>query len=273
MISTARRAGNNNEARIFSQQRDMLTKMVDDAVPEYAQARNAFSSRSAVIDALEDGRTIFSRQLTPNELRSRLGQMDEAQREAFIQGGRAAIADIMGTARNDATAARNLFAQGYNREKLSMLVGGENTARMLKSLDAEQAFANSRNRVVSNSETFARAQAAKDIGVSGKEPGVIREALNMNAGNAAAKFADRFTGKMQTAAQQKSNAELARYLTVRADDPKSLIEALSRVTAAQKRGVITNEQARQFIINAQMQFHQRNGTGRSPLEITVGRPN
>ncbi|PYE88767.1 hypothetical protein [Phyllobacterium leguminum] len=283
MISSAQRAGNNNEARIFIQQKDLLTKMVDKAVPEYAQARKAFSGPAAVLDALEEGRAIFKNQMTPNQIRTQLLKMGDAEREAFVQGGRSAIADTMGTARNDALKGIQTFESGYNKEKLALLVGKDQADQMLKSLDAERAFRLSRDSVTGNSETFARAQAMKYIGANAKEPGVIRELLNMQAGSAAAKLGDKTVGRVQSASQQKVNEELARYLTVKPGNQTDLKQAIDAIRAAQRRKDITADQALKFVVNVQGQFARKvsgpetaprvlGQEARKPLEITI-RPN
>lgn len=272
MISSAQRAGNNNEARIFTQQKDLLTKIVDKAVPEYGQARKAFSGPAAVLDALEEGQNVFKNKMTPNQVRTKMLTMGDAEREAFIQGGRAAVADTMGGARNDALKGIQTFESGYNKEKLALLVDKQRADQMLQALDTEQAFRLSKDRVTGNSETFSRAQAAKDIGANAKEPGAIRELLNMNPGNAAAKFGDKFLGKAQTAAQEKINDELARYLTVKPGDKAMLKRAIEFVQQSQRRGDITADQAVKFVVNAQQQFGQKHAQPSKPLEITV-RPN
>src|SRR5690606_6467701 len=134
MIGAAKRAGNSNEARILTQQKNLLVGMVDDVVPEYQAARRVFSDQAAVLDAMEQGQKAFSTSLTPNQLRKNLAAMGASEREAYIQGARAQVADIMGTARNDALAARTNFMKGYNQEKLAMLVGDEQASRLLSSL-------------------------------------------------------------------------------------------------------------------------------------------
>lgn len=266
MISSAQRGGNNNEARILTQVKDKIVGMVDDAVPEYAAARKAFSGPSSILDALEEGKNIFGKKLTPNQLKTQMLKMGDAEKEAFIQGGRAAVADTMGTARNDALAARNMFSSGYNKEKLEMLVGKEQASKMLGSLDAEKAFTLTRDRVTGNSETFARAQAAQDIGAGAKEPGVVRELLNMNTGSAAAKFGDRFLGNARNAAQQKSNEELARLLVE--NNGSNISAAVKAVQAAQRRGDLSAQKAKELISSIGVASGQR----RKPLEITIGRP-
>lgn len=256
-ISSAMRSGNNNEARILTQVRDKLVKQVDEAVPEYAAARKAFSGPSGVLDAMDEGKAVFSKAMTPNELRTRLLKMDDAQREAFIQGGRASIANIMGTARNDALAARNTFASGYNKEKLELLVGKEQANKMLGALDAEAAFTKTRDVVTGNSETEARSAARQDVGVKDAKPGFVRNAFNLRFGDAAADVGDKIIGGARNAAQQAKNEELAKLLTSAQGNSKLMTQAIKSVQAAQKRGEIAADAADKLIKSMQPEAGKR----------------
>lgn len=248
MISAAQRGGSNNEARILTQTKNKLVEMMDAAAPEYKQARAAFSGPAAVLDAMEEGRGAFKNNMTPNQLRTQMMKMGEAEKEAYTQGARAAVADIMGTARNDALAARTAFMKGYNKEKLELIVGKDQAAKMLQSLDAESAFTRTRDVVTGNSETAARLSAQADVGANGKQPGFIRNALNMRFGDAAADLGDKAIGGIRSAAQGKSNEELARLLTSK--DPAAITRTIKLVQAAQKRGDITAQKAKELIQSA-----------------------
>lgn len=265
MISTAQRGGNNNEARILTQTKNQLVDMMDKAAPEYKQARTAFSGPSAVIDALEEGRTAFKGNLSPNELRTRMMKMGEAEKEAYTQGARTAVADIMGTARNDALAARNTFMKGYNKEKLELIVGKDQAAKMLKSLEAETAFTNTRDVVTGNSETAARLAAQQEVGAGTKQPGLIRSFDISKPGDVLARMSDKVLGGARSAAQNKLNEELARLLT---GDPASATRAINMVQAAQKRGDISAARAREIIQSMNVGAAQE-GQRRRP--IAVGR--
>ena len=248
MISAAQRGGSNNEARIFTNLKEQLVKMVDDAVPEYAAARKAFSGPASILDAMEQGSTLFSRQTTPAQILRDMAKMDKAQREAFQQGARAQVADIMGTARNDALAARNAFSSGYNKEKLELVVGKEKAGKLLGALDNEALFTRTRDVVTGNSETAARIAAQQEVGAGAKSPGLFRNAANMRFGDVVAGLGDKVFGSMRTAAQDKLNEELARILT----SSGSIGEALKVSQAAQARGEITAAQAR-LIANSILQ--------------------
>ncbi len=248
MISAAQRGGSGNEARIFTNLKDQLVKMVDEAVPEYAAARKAFSGPASILDAMEQGGTVFSRKTTPAQILRDMAKMDKAQREAFQQGARAQVADIMGTARSDALAARNAFSSGYNKEKLELIVGKEKAGKLLRAIENEALFARTRDVVTGNSETAARIAAQQDVGAGAKSPGLFRNAANMRFGDVVAGLGDKVFGSMRTAAQDKLNEELARILT----SSGSIGEALKASQAAQARGEITAAQAK-LIANSILQ--------------------
>lgn len=245
MISAAQRGGNNNEARIFTQLKNKLTGMVDAAVPEYKAAREAFSGPAAVLDAIEEGQQVFGRNLTPAQLKTRMLKMGAAERDAFQQGARAEIAKIMGTARNDALAARSAFEKGWNKEKLAAILGDAEANKLLGSLDAETAFTRTRDVVTGNSETAARLAAQQDVGAGARGQGVIEQAGNLNFGTAMARMGDKLLGGARSASQAKVNEELAGLLTSR--DPQALTRAIGLIQRAQRRGDIGAERARQLV--------------------------
>jgi hypothetical protein len=163
IAGAAARAGKREEASIATNLASRLRTELDAAVPSYRSAREAYSGPSAILDALEEGQNVFRNSTTPGQLRRQMGAMGEAERDAFIQGARAQIAQIMGTARNDAQAARALFERGFNRDKLQILLGDAEAKQLLRSLEAETTFAATRDVVTRNSLTASRQEAMKDI--------------------------------------------------------------------------------------------------------------
>lgn len=261
MYSAAKRGGNDNEARVLDNIRKGILQQMDYHVPEYAAARKAYSGPAQIRDALEEGQQVFSRNLTPNQLRTQLFKMGQAEKEAFTQGARAKVAQTMGTARNDALAARSEFQKGWNREKLEILLGKDQAKRMLDALDAETAFARTRDVVTGNSETAARLAAQNDIGAGARNPGMFEQAGNLQFGTAAARMADKVLGGARSAAQQRANEELARLLT--STDRATLNRAVRMVQAAQKRGDIAADRARQITQSIFTASAQK----RSPFEV------
>lgn len=172
MHDVAQRAGENNRARIIDNLRTKLIGSVDKQVPKFADARNVFSTESGVKDALENGRNLFSKTMSPDELGVTLRGMSGAEHDAFIQGARSAVSDIMGSARNDAGAARTLFAKGWTKEKLNTVIGPEATDALFKNLEREGTFHETSSGVLGNSRTAARLAAQGEFPSSVKDPRV-----------------------------------------------------------------------------------------------------
>jgi len=215
MIGTAKRAGNSNEARILTGLKNDLVGMVDSAVPSYARARNAYSGPTLVLEAMEEGQSLFRNPVTPAQVERTLAGMGASEREAFQQGARAAIADIMGTARNDANAARALFEKGYNREKLAMLVGEDNAAALINRLGHERTFMDTRNSVLGNTATPRRAEVMRELGGEVNDHGLLRNMMNMRFGDAAASMVRPVTRPFRQPGIESRNEMLARLITER----------------------------------------------------------
>lgn len=101
MASQAARSGKNSAARVVGNIRRDLVGEIDKQVPEFADARAAFSNRQKMIEALTEGRRIFDRGIAPDELAGTLKGMNPGEREMFTHGARLALAD----AQRDTTGA------------------------------------------------------------------------------------------------------------------------------------------------------------------------
>ena len=233
----AKRAGRSEQASIATNLASRLRNELDTAVPSYKAARDAYSGPSAILDAMEEGQGIFRNSYTPGQLRQKLATMNDAEKEAFTQGARSQVADVMGTARNDALAARSTFQKGYNRDKLAMLVGKDEASKMLHALDAETTFARTRDVVTGNSETAARSAAMREIaGESGPQFGVREGYMSGGvlgaARSAGMRTAERVIAGLLSAGREARNSGLAEAISRK--DFQTIVEAL---TASQGKPV------------------------------------
>lgn len=229
IAGAAARAGKREEAGIASNLSSRLRTELDNAVPSYRAAREAYSGPSAILDALEEGQSVFRNSTTPGQLRRQMEGMGQAERDAFTQGARSQIADIMGTARNDAGAARALFQRGFNRDKLNILLGEAQAGQMLRSIEAETAFAGTRDIVTRNSLTASRQAAMKEVGFPTGPQFGVREGYMSGGTLGAARSAgvqtfERFRDMIMGAHQQARNSGLAEALSSK--DYSSVVDAL-----------------------------------------------
>lgn len=212
VIEPARRAGEGAKVSTLTTLKNDIVKFADNVSEEYAQARQAFQGPTQVINALEDGQKVFSNSLTPQQLSRDLASLDDASREAYVQGARQQVQNIMGTARNDANAARSLFDKGYNREKLTLLLGAEEANNLIRSIDAENAFVGTRGAVLGGSNTVPSANAGDLVAGGNSSPGFFRNFANFNYGDAASQVADSLLGGAMGARNANTNREIARLL-------------------------------------------------------------
>jgi hypothetical protein len=152
-----------NAARLLREVRSQIDETLKGHVPGMREADQAYSSVMKRKEALEAGREVFRRSYgSPQELAFDLRNMAPAERADFVKGARDSIAEIMGSARNDAGAARReLLEKGWNREKLQILVGKDTAAVLSNALDKEAARFNAANNILGNSRTALRQEARK----------------------------------------------------------------------------------------------------------------
>jgi len=90
-VGGARRAGNNNEARLLGGMRDRLVNELDTATTlptggsPYQAARQQYQSDAEVLGALNDGLNDFKK-LTPEQVRAKIGAMSFSARDAYRSG-------------------------------------------------------------------------------------------------------------------------------------------------------------------------------------------
>jgi hypothetical protein len=145
--------------------RRKLLSELDAANPLYKEARRVWEGPTKVHAALQEGEEVFRRSVSPDELKMQLGEMNASEREAFQAGARAKVAEFMGTARNDAaTAWRELVEKGWNREKLSLLIGDDQAGTLIKRLGGEKTMQDTSSTVTRNSESARRLAAGEAIG-------------------------------------------------------------------------------------------------------------
>jgi len=115
------------------------------------------------MERLQEGQDAFKSAMSPDELRQVIDSLPTAEREAFIVGARAFVEQAAGTARNDAAGVIRMFQQGWNAEKLRILVGDQPAKDFLDLIQREAQFQQTGSRITANSETAARVFAQSEL--------------------------------------------------------------------------------------------------------------
>jgi len=173
VANAATRAGKNNEARQARNLARILAKEADQQVPDYAKARDAFAGPAQVLEAIDQGRGAFARDMSPADMKRLMADMTVSEKDAFLQGAQTAVADLLGNSANDVAAVRTLLRKPYNEAKLRELIGSEATDDLLRGIDRELIFGKSGNVVAKNSETARRTLAAEMVNPQKKDVGSI----------------------------------------------------------------------------------------------------
>lgn len=223
-ISVAQRAGKKNEARVLT---TMKNKMIEGAPSEYKAALSAFSGPSAVIDALDNGRSVFQRSVHPGEVTAEIKSLTGADRDAYLQGARSALDEVMMNARNDAGAARAMFEKGANKAKLYSLLGPDEAKQFLTALDRETTFAATSHAATGNSITAGRQAAQQRWGSQQGGKGMLQSALNMNFGDAIASVGGKLNQVQNEAAMAARRGRAADILTASGADAEAMLQNLS----------------------------------------------
>lgn len=251
------RQGKDNVGRQASELARVLRTEADKVVPGYKQAREAFAGPAAIKDAIDEGATVFSKDISPDQLRRTWSGMSVSEQDAYIQGVQASLEAQLGNAVNDVASLRNMFKKGWNEEKLRIILGKDIADDLLKRIDRELLFGNTTNVVARNSETARRTASMSEVA---PEQADLRQ-VNLVGGILAAFNAAR--GAVAQKLRGNANQELAKLLTTKTGQmTPEMVQMLYRGTQAMKPSLLAPGAAIPAI----------NGMGpekRKPLEITV----
>lgn len=156
-----------NAARAVTEARRRLDSVMKNNIPGLQEADATFAGIMRQRDALEEGLNVFSggakSTLRPDELAKWLAEQPPEVADAFRRGAVNAIDAAMGTARNDALAVRRMFQQGWNQEKLALIVGPDRARDLTRTLDAETVFAGTKAKFEGGADTAARLAAQREF--------------------------------------------------------------------------------------------------------------
>jgi len=270
LAGEAERSGSRESLRRYSSLAKGIRDEVDRALsPQdptksiWAQARSAAGEGLQFSEALDEGRKAFSRGTNIDQMRADLRGMNNLQRDAYREGARGQIRDIMGNAataagENGASAARRALGSDFAREKLGMVTQPQryqagvvppppNTGdpgRLIARLDAETRFAGTANDVLGNSKTAERLAAQKEIPNPASRDEIIGDLGRRDWSGAlmqgGAKALNAMMGGAINARNARITEDMARLLTAQGKERDTFARAImgygnSRaVTQAQK---------------------------------------
>lgn len=156
----------NKRGHAVDQMRRTLLKELDKATggekSAYAKARGIYSGDAEVLGALRDGRKAMN--LDPEQITRNLGSLSNAGAEAYRAGAARAMKDIVDKTPDMASATRRIFGNSRNRARLRAVFPDQDSYALLaKTLIAESRFAETKNFVLSGSQTAPRRAGEADL--------------------------------------------------------------------------------------------------------------
>jgi hypothetical protein len=160
MIQTAKQGGRNNEARLLTQLKHELLDVIDGNNPAYKAARDVYSSRADLLEAMDSGRAFMRgdaemtgaqyRKLSTGEKRMfRVGLAREVRK---VLGGRTLSSDSLG-----------FFDKPNTRAVLEEIMSPAHARKLYDLVELEQAMAATNTAVRGNSKTAQRQQNMLDF--------------------------------------------------------------------------------------------------------------
>lgn len=210
--------GNKTTIKALGDMRRMIDDDLARQVPGIKEADAGFAKVAEQGKAFDLGRDVLrggENPTHPVDLQATVAALkgpDAALR--LSQGTLSKIYETIGMTANDRVALKAILkGEGsWNREKLVTVFGEAKAQKLIDLLDAEATMAQTENLVFGNSKTEVIRSAKDGIEPKQSSPGVIRSALNVNIGDAAAKVADALLGGAIKRTTDKRNEAIAKAL-------------------------------------------------------------
>lgn len=147
------RAGRNEEAARLTSQAKALRGALDKEVPSYGKARGGAADAFGAEDALEAGAKFASEKGANREYAKTISQMSGPEKQLFTHGFLSEVQNKIGETRDRQNVINSIFASPAARQRIEMVVGQQNYARVERFLRAETIMDQLRTAVQGNSTT------------------------------------------------------------------------------------------------------------------------
>lgn len=176
-IESARRAGQNNRARMLGQVLTQLDNSMETASSGFRNANRNFAQRSADIEAIDTGRTAALRGRTEDTVPAFAALRPQGQ-AAYRAGYVDPLIESAQSGAFGVNKARPLINDAFTAESNAMAPGAP---MMQRRIGREDTMFQTRNAAMGNSKT---AENLNDDAAMGIDPGMIGQILSGNVGGA-----------------------------------------------------------------------------------------
>lgn len=222
------RAGRNEEAARLTSQAKALRGELDKEVPAYGAARGVAATAFGAEDALDAGAKFASARGANREYAKTISEMSDPEKKLFTHGFLSEVQNKIGETRDRQNVVNSIFASPAARQRIEMVVGQNNYARVERFLRAETIMDQLRMAVQGNSTT------ARQLADMAAIPGLVGAGTFAGTGD----FKD--AGIAATAAgalkhgSSKINTNVMRHVgdLLASNDPAKIVQAMQTIKAS-----------------------------------------
>lgn len=230
-VGAALRAGEDQKARTLTRLSQTLRNELDQIVPEYRAARDAWAGPSAYLNAIEEGRSVLSRSMSSDEFAASFRRLSPSEQEGYRIGAVSSIVSKMG---NDpaklADLTKYLRAPEVREKIAAMMPTPEAAQAWQRRLNFEVRSSELTARTLGNSATARRLAEANDAkGIVGD---LVLDALMQGPASVSTLRRVLTAGPrwLRDTLRSRTDRELANVLTnpLRSDDLPALLQRAGR---------------------------------------------
>lgn len=211
--------------------RAQFLKLADKAFPDYPAARSAFAGKTALADALEQGRKVFTTR--PEDAQAYLSTLGNSEQEMFRRGAAEAFREKIEGVPSGNDITRRVFDKTTDAKRLALVFPNKADLQSFGERvgTAAQRF-RTRNFLGAQSQTADKLAEVADLaGVS------LQDVADLATGNAKGilrRTTAKFAGQSQQNLSEEMANQIAQRLTAGARPGTSIQDALNELRQAQR---------------------------------------
>ncbi|MFZ9264551.1 MAG: hypothetical protein ACO222_05270, partial [Polynucleobacter sp.] len=147
---------------IYKNKKNEFLTALDEAVPDYGKARQAFAGDAEIMDATRNGQNFFK--LTPDQAKREFASLSPSEQEAYRIGAIDSLKNNIEKAKDTADVRKRIFGSVQERERLKTLFPDEESFNAFaRDMTTEAAMRRTQEKILGNSATVERQLAAQGL--------------------------------------------------------------------------------------------------------------
>lgn len=143
------------ELNALNRRKNDYLSLLDDLVPEYKQARQAWAGDQSLIDATEAGKDFFK--LSASDAKRAFNELSKSEQDAYRIGAIDALKNKINTAKDTADIRKRIFGSTEERDRISSLFPDQKSFNQFeKDMTTEAMMRKTQEKILGNSATAER---------------------------------------------------------------------------------------------------------------------